>query len=93
MSLAIYHQHNRIAALQEWHNINTGNGCAAIMQVPQYLAENHKRAGVIAMWPSCLHVWQYGNDHAVWQCWHGCGHWHLPLTYWLVAARLWWLCE
>jgi len=93
MSSAVYHRHNRIAALQEQHNINTGNGCAAIAQVPQYLAENHKRAGVIAVWPSCLHVWQYGNDRAVWQCRHSCGHWHLPLTYWPVAARLWWLCE
>jgi len=93
MSSAIYHRHNRIAALQERHNINTGNGCAAIAQVPQYLAENHKRAGVIAVQPSCLHVRQYGNDRAVWQCRHGCGHWHLPLTYWPVAARLWWLCE
>jgi len=65
MSSAIYHRHNRIAALQEWHNINTGNGCAAIAQVPQYLAKNHKRAGVIAVRPSCLHVRQYGNDHAV----------------------------
>jgi len=63
MSSAIYHQHNRIAALQERHNINTGNGCAAIAQVPQYLAENYKRAGVIAVRPSCLHVRQYGNDH------------------------------
>jgi len=93
MSSAIYHRHNRIAALQERHNINTGNGCAAIAQVPQYLAENHKRAGVIAVQPSCLHVQQYGNDHAVWQCRHGCGHRHLPLTYWPVAARLWWLCK